>query len=271
MPVPPKPTIKITFNGLLVLAFDQTHQQHLCEIGVLKAHGHTLRISRTTTDSAGAHTLPEIANGIQTGGISIGIPERNAREGVRRFNNENDAGDPENFRWIVDIEDLHEDRHPDGLSLKTGFPRQSVLVRQGLFHTATQIPARLVRPGGTEEEIKIASPIGCNLYMENGEKFVLSYGQEGEKLEIVAENGVTHEITILNTPPNDSHNQASGQVVHFPFFYELALEVDPKEQFNIVKSETVKSKTKLFLGNPQRPCPGVLLGKRTRGLTTGAE
>ncbi len=252
MPVPQNPTIKITFNGLLVSAFNQANQ--LYEIGVLKAKDHVLRINHITKNAAGEeHKHPEIADEIQSGDIRIEIPERNSREGVSRFYGPEGSSDPDDFRWIVDIEELHKERRPTGLPLKDGFPQQSIFVRQGLFYTAERIPVSLIRPDKTKQEVMIASPVGCNLYLNEDEKFVLSYGLGGKKLEIIAEAGTTHEITILNTPrtypAEKSHGGKHDQANHFHFFYDLAIDVSERERFDIRRS---KKQSKIFMQSRSR-------------------
>lgn len=269
MPVPPNPSIKIAFDGLLVFTFDQTNQ--FCEIGVLKVQDHALRINRETKVSAGKVIHhPEINTEIESGDIGIEIPERNEYEGVSRLDAPKNS--PQNFRWVVDIDELHNEFHPSGLRLKDGFPPRSIIVRQGLFYTVRKIPVSLIRPNGKRQEIKIASPVGCNIYMKQGETFVLSYGLAGKKLEIPAVAGETHKITIMNTPRE--HNSGNGhhpgnhsQTIHFRFFYDFAVDINQEEKFDIQQSATIST---TIAGNPDRPCPVILMGRRTTGLAADA-
>jgi len=273
-------TIKLTFNGLLVFTFDEA--QRICEIGVLKAKGHVLRIKER----------PELTEKLQTGNISIGIPGRNGLEGVTRFEALSSDGktprpfsrregvdDPKDFRWAIDLEGAGF--HNRELPLKHDFPPQSIIVRQGMFYTDKLIPVSQVLPNKRRKEIKIASPVGYTLHLNEGEKFVLSYGRAGEKLEITAAAGATHEMTILNTP--ERLPKAHDEITHFPHFYECVVEVPAGEEFGIERSKKLPPlshsvshrPSSQFLpapfGDPDRPCPFVVLGKKTKGLPTPAQ
>ena len=143
-------TITITFNGLLVFAFNNG-EKPLYEIGVLKVSDppHLLRINRLTTDPAG-HTqiFPEIADKIQSGDLYLEVPERNGREGVSRYSGNAQATDedPQDFDLLIDLE-KREPGDP-ALNLKPGFPSQSIFVNQGVFYTYQPARVLLKSPNG---------------------------------------------------------------------------------------------------------------------------
>lgn len=262
MPTPLNPTITIVFNGTLLFASKELDERYQYQLGVLKAKDHVLRINRRTTVGNIAGELREVAaqeNGKHLGNISIEIPDRNGREGVSHFNSPNGT-DPQDFGWVIDLEGPKF--HNRKLPLKDGFPSQSIFVHQGLFYTFLAMPACLVKPDGTEQEISIASPIGCNFYLNEGERFILRCSKSDKKVEITAKAGTTDYIEILNTPRvpgqlRDGHD--------FPNYYALAVDVPVKEQFNILASKT--RPLILPFGDPQFPCPCGWLGKHTDGLT----
>lgn len=257
MPVPPNPTVKLTFNGLLVFAFNEAQQ--ICEVGVLKAAPHVFRITHTTTDAEKTCTYNEIATEIETGDVYIEIPGKSPS--VSTFSDQGNSADPESVRWLPDIEG--PEFHHRKLPLKPGFPPQRIVLRQGLFYTATQIPADLVLPTTKKvKPIQIAHPLGCNFYLQEGEKFVMSYGVAGQKLELIATAGITHELTILNTPRKHK-DKPHDAFTHFPLFYEHAVEVPAGERFNIEKFKHQGS-----AGDIDIPCPGIRLGYHPKGLTT---
>ncbi len=291
MPIPLNPTVKITFNGSMVFAFDYEKnpfdQAKCCHIGVLEVAKpkHVFRINRKTKVADVVEDYPEITPPIQSfREITIKIYEPQGKgwkekyEGVHRFHSMK-YNDPEDLRWIVDFEELH-DRE---LKLRKGFPKHRIAIYGGLFYAAKQIPVSLVLPNGnTHDSISISSPVGCNFYLKDGERFEVCFDGKPrfEKLVIIAKADQIDEISILNTPLPKGHPRDLPSH-DLPHYYEQAVDVPPGH-YNIKRSTRLpgtgpKSASRSLLsgnldpfeqrfGDPDNPCPTILLGRRKTGL-----
>lgn len=285
MPVPLNPTIKITFNGSMVFAFDYQKnpfdQAKCCHIGILEVAEppHVFRINRRTKIADVVEDYQEIIPPIQKiREITIKIYEPQGRgwkekyEGVHRFHSMK-YNDPEDLRWIVDLDELHERE----LKLRRGFPKHRIAIFGGLFYAAKQIPVSLILPDGTpHDSISICSPVGCNFYLKEGEKFEVCFDKKPSKnLVIIAKADQTDEISILNTPPEKHPKDLpSHDLFHY---YEQAVYVasghyDIKRSLRLPgtgpkdASRSILSGVHMFFGDPDNPCPTALLGRRKTGL-----
>jgi hypothetical protein len=285
MSVSDTPTFKLLFDGLLVLAFNKN--KNLCEFGVVNAPDHVLRIEVVKVDpNRGPIELPNISRYLPSkGNIRIDSPNSAKTHGVQFFNDldrpfrrhigkvadmVDDTVDAQDFRWLVDLEG--EEFHNKKLDLKPGFPNQRIIVSGGLFYTHALIDVQLVRSDNSVSESPVASPIGCNLDLDVGEEFVLTYGPDDEnivqKIILTAEKGVTYIIQILNNPKNDQHAEHNGGSqpedlsTHFHFYYDEAVEVNGDKKFDILSPQEGGE----GLG-PNRPCGGAGLSLHTDGLT----
>jgi len=267
------PSFKLLFDGLLVLAVNKN--ENICEFGVVNAPDHKLRIEARKIDSNSVDTeLPEISRDLPSeGDIRIDAPKSAKDHGVqffgdlkRPFRRLIDEDDPQDFRWLVDLEG--KEFYNKKLALKPGFPNQRIIVPRGLFYTHNLIDVQLVRPGASVLQTSVASPIGCNLDLDEGEEFVLTYGPDDQKIVMLAEKGFTYEIKILNNPKDDQHqghnggSQPNDLSTHFHFYYDKAVEVSGDKKFDILSRQERGE-----AGGPNRPCGGTGLSLHTDGLT----
>ncbi len=275
MTVSDSPSFKLLFDGLLVLAVNKN--ENICEFGVVNAPDHVLRIKAEKVIANGEPIpLPDISRDLPSeGNIRIDAPKSAMAHGVqffgdlkRPFRRLIGGDDPQDFRWLVDLEG--KEFHNKKLTLKPGFPNQRIIVSRGLFYTHDLIDIQLVLPDTTVLKRSVASPIGCNLDLDAGEEFVLTYGPDDQKTEIVmaAEEGVTYRIKILNNPKDDQHvghnggSQPNDLSTHFHFYYDEAVEVGIDKKFDILSRPMGRE----GLG-PNRPCGGAGLSLHTDGLT----
>jgi hypothetical protein len=273
MPVSDTPSFKLLFDGLLVLAVNKN--KNLCEFGVVKAPDHVLRIKVDKVDADRDRTsLPNISRDLPSeGDIRIDAPKNAKDYGVQFFGDLKrpflrliGEDDPQDFRWLVDLEG--KEFYNKKLALKPGFPNQRIIIPRGLFYTHDLIDVQLVRPGASVLQTSVASPIGCNLDLDAGEEFVLTYGPDDQKIVMTAEKGVTYEIQILNNPKDDQHvghnggSQPTDLSTHFHFYYDEAVEVGIDKKFDILS----RPEEEEGLG-PNRPCGGAGLSLHTDGLT----
>lgn len=281
MPVSDSPSFKLLFDGLLVLAVNQ--KENVCEFGVVNAPDHVLRIEVEKVDAKGRATLKNISRDLPSeGDIRIDAPKSAKAHGVQFFSDSSrsfqrrtkgeptDDDDAQDFRWLVDLEggEFHNKR----LGLKRGFPNQRIIVSGGLFYTHDLIDVQLVQPDNSALDKAVASPIGCNLDLHEGEEFVLTYGPDDhnivQNIILKAEKGVTYIIQILNNPKGDQHvnhnggSQEKDLTTHFHFYYDNAVEVGKDKEFNILSPEDGGE-----AGGPNRPCGPTGLSLHTDGLT----
>ncbi len=85
--------------------------------------------------------------------------------------------------------------------------RPSIMIQDGIFHTAARTPdklkMKLTRGKEQRDMPSFATLIGANIYLEQGESLLLSWREMGIKKTlslIKSDDGATYEIYIINDP-----------------------------------------------------------------------
>jgi hypothetical protein len=213
--MPQGTTVTVRFTGLLVFCFDK--RRNICQVGVHSStDDHELRLrlikrgpdpeseseQTLTLSHAQIRQLSELWLDVEGGPTA----ERTAERFIIGNLNETPT-DPRDYRWIVDMEDLH--RHP--LRLKEGVLRPIVYVTTGLFYTAElssepYLAIPVARTGTKRRRAlarslgRIADVVGANIQLIHpNQALVLKTGRNGpELLRLKREEGVAYEVTVEN-------------------------------------------------------------------------
>lgn len=209
MPLQDNPTVTVTFEGLMLLAFQEglaAERKGHCQIALLQPdERHCLKVTGTMASGQPIVFPKNIA-----GDLLLEVPDRRC-EGVSvHEGNPNDAEDHDNdFKLLIDLqgEDWHGGKP---LQIRPGKIRQSMFVQHGLFYTAKKQMVRVFQGGIFKREAEIARKIGCNLYLKAGEKAILRFGAgDQDRIELSCEPGASYRIRVstrcdpADSPDND--------------------------------------------------------------------
>jgi hypothetical protein len=140
-----------------------------------------------------------------------------------------DDDDPNDFRWIVDIEG--QEFHDQHLTLISDVLTKSFSMNNGLFYTAVRSSVRIKRGavvGATPTDV--ALKVAANIYFENGaSEAILTYGGP-ESLSLRKEADTSYKIEVFNDrvhhPPGDDRGD-------FRFYYD-AFDVPQDQRFDLI-------------------------------------
>lgn len=250
MPIPENPTIKIAFTGLLAFCFDpkEGETRSRCQVGILRADRHqlTVKIFKVT---------PTRTEEIRISGMSLGdrvaaaasvnrsnpnphdvfLTVKNpALSDVRLHANgpfaRDESDDPNDFRWIPDIEgpEFH-DRH---LPVKIENLRPSLRMNNGLFYTAQKVSAVKQRKNDEPVDMDVAAFTAANIYLRDdpSSEAVLTFG-DGESYSFRKENGTTYKIQFYNLCSDPTPTTVAGD---FKQYYNAFEVPNVDEHFNLL-------------------------------------
>lgn len=260
MPIPQNPTVEITFKGLFLILFDELKTR--CQMVIPNHDGrHCLKI--TGTVSGKPVNLPQDFQK----NLTLSVPERT---GVSLYKGAQPGDHDQDFDLCADLEgpnfhgrDKPEKKHQ--LSIKPGTIKQSLMVNHGLLYTAEKHNVRLLRienevTTDTGITLDVAHKIGCNLYLQPGEKAILSL--EGEPpLELLHEPGVTQRLMISThcEPEAGPVDREHSDFIHY--YKIMAHEGEP--MFALVGSATNYKGMPPINTSPDNPCVPVFLSLTT--------
>jgi hypothetical protein len=208
------PDVQLFFHGLLLLCPDPTGSQ--CRIGV-----HRLSVEhRLSVDVRAKGTqLPDppllrLSGTLDSMGLTIAVaPETNS--GVSMFVPTADpfvrsdpANDLQDFRWAIDLEQLDPAQPP--MILKQSGISPGIVVKDGIFYTAritdpAKVETKLVGSGPNPIDlIRVARIIGANIYLQEGEKVVLTWFADGadQKLELPKIDEDLNVVIYIDNSPS---------------------------------------------------------------------
>jgi hypothetical protein len=241
-----KAFVTVTFDGLMVLSFNDKRQ---AEVRVLKNEHHKLSMEIREISPNGVSTSEYPINGVED--LWIGATNQ-ATKGVTvytnpqvPFNREKDQGDPEDFRWILDMEgsELHKTKlsitHPEKLTPTLHFTH-------GVFYTGElteQRVSRIERNTNKQPKMlgKVPEKIAADIYLdENASGVALSAeGNGAAPLMLNRKPGTRYEIVVKNLPHTPMQCRPQGQS-HFSYYYE-AINDRSGKQFDLAVIEKNKN------------------------------
>jgi len=218
--LPSRPQVRLLFEGLLWFVF---HGKDECQVGIHNTthagsghpHQHDLDIKVWTIES-GCHTAgkvcklrrlhigdPKTIAGIQ---IDVNSP---VTEGVyvyqrNPFNRFGTSSDPNDWRWVLDLEE--DEFYADGIQLKDMTINPGVSINHGVFHTLhrTTSTFKLVPDDDTVpiEVGRLPMLVGCNIELKTGGDVTLvvrrTFPSKSIVLPLKLEGDKCYQIDIRN-------------------------------------------------------------------------
>jgi hypothetical protein len=251
--------VRITFTGIFAFCINEKGQ---CEIGVLKhpEHEATLSIARFGESNAPENIPPPAAwqSGLQIETENPGVRQYIGADFDRRWN----TGDPEDFRWILDLEgpDLH-DQHLERRTDGSGIVSLSPILRidggtiYTFLKTVNSYGRVSVQNKGPQHFLgKVARVIGIDIPCALNGKVVLRDRKNNQAPLLNTVSDMRYEITVNNT--HTRPNLAPmGSGSDFLLFYELF--APPGEEFDLVVAD---GPNRAF-SPPPLLCDGVFFGR----------
>jgi|SRR5215510_11331957 len=215
-----KAFVTVSFQGLMALVINENRE---AEVGVLKHKHHqfTLEIKKITLLGA------SVINHSTDLGEDLWIEAVNpADNGVKKyinskltFDRKTNRGDPEDFRWMVDLEG--KEFHGSRLAI-TNPERFAPMIHlnSGIFYTqrrSQQMVKRVIQSNNVHEALlgKVASSVAAEIYLEGRDgEVVLRYGRKGsERVTFRPEPDTRYEIVLSNERPESMRTMGESDFV----------------------------------------------------------
>lgn len=238
--------VRVTFDGLIAFCYDRRGD---CEMGMVQAADHQPILTLTRINQDGSTVVEktfyltiddnvtiEAVDPVELGAFPF---PRDAYE--TEFDRLGTSADPEDFRWIIDLQG--RDFHGAALRLKrdaadpTTQLRPRITVPHGIFYTLEKIPDVFMRNPRTGEQTrpkligKIADKIGADIICApEGGLVKLTVGAYSRDLErIVDEKLVRYRIDITNLCRSDDSGPrcpTTPTESDFTLYYKVAQDED---------------------------------------------
>jgi hypothetical protein len=240
------PTITLIFKGLFLLAFEQ--EKKFCQAGVIRAENHCLKINIKANETS-QPVFPELPSLISDGDISFRVSGRSS--GVSLYERpgafvRDIAPDFRDFRWVLDMEG--ENLYSRQLPFKAGVLKQSIFINNGQFYTYSTQSVLIIVPSSSQKNAIVAGQIGCDIYLDDQEKAVLSYGPGlGSSIKLKKEPGISYTISLENfceEPPRLTPDNSD-----FVFYYDV-IDIPTEKQFRLARQTA----------DARNPCVPVTVG-----------
>ena len=235
--------VSVFFDGLIGFCICR-REDYRCEMGMVPAPDHEplLSIERISTDGSIKWILKDQGLGPEDD-VSI-VADHPVREGVSKFEGTTwdpvgDLGDPEDFRWVMDLQGGRF--HEEHLRLKQGtgatFLRPRITVPHAILYTKlkTQVPFRRFRRPDRLPKVpigKIADIIGadiqCNFHEKQKKVDVTIGTQTPYPLLFKTEegDGFHYNIYITNLCRKSGTPRCPPGQSDFPHYYKVATDAD---------------------------------------------
>jgi hypothetical protein len=235
------PSIQITFDGLLLFTFEKDGSQ--CVIETAKCKKHDLKIIIDGQEL--------IVNSTKT--VSI---FSNMKKGVRQYRpgkvrHSSPDGDLNDLGWLMAIQgdQFHNDpklpKNPSAIE-------QRIEVSTGIFYTALRTSdASIIAPSGANDSSTIATQVGCNITLAQGE--VLNFALDGVITHSFIHNSSNRKIEIKYI----CEDTTSPDYGDFSAFYEIYNTVKDEDKFGVVSNKKLQLQRGLGIQNngPTEYCP----------------
>jgi hypothetical protein len=299
--IPPDPTVRIVFHGLLSFFFDGNRR---CQIGIPNItqglpqphrHPHEFQVSIWTIANQcppAPLTIPIVnSNLIEKVDINVSNPmqvdgvyvyEKNPASAFNRLDPQG-TNDPKDWRWVLDVEsDL---LYPTGVDEIPQTLKPSVYINNGLFYTYYKTRSTFVlHPSDSSGDKRIgtyAEILACNIYLGLGGVLTLSIPPLPMPITLLGGLGLKYQIDITNncrkggqqcnfaqSGPKENRNDF---YLYYETFnrpssrpeYELQLEraVEDQSVFDICQERTRGKKN--IDSSKDSPCGAVVHGQTT--------
>jgi hypothetical protein len=251
--LPDNPDVRIFFSGLMLIR--PRPNSETCEVFVHRsAPDHQLTIEVRQKQQPGKpdlimmrhvgplpyalSTLPPPTPPTPAGPLIHGmiIQVETAPKGVQAYNGntESTEGAALDDNTVVNFQsDRFHDGHVAGVDQLGGRP--SILLNDGVFYTADKTIGdieltRVGDPPGTSTHLsQIASLIGANIYLDDGDSVLVRFQAQGllEQVNLNKQSGISYEIYIINDPLFESDSPNVPAHDEFKEYYKILLATPP--------------------------------------------
>lgn len=207
-------SVTINFDGMIGLFFGDSTR---VAAGVLNAHGHTPLIQIFRLTPTGKVLLREFEDSELDQAIDFSLPE-NSQSPTRYFSAEA-WKDPNDSRWLVDMNDLYNRR----LTIKESALKTKIRFNGGLWYAGklSEFPAKFFAANGDGRTLPFkrkTAQAAVKFFLSEGEKLLISGSGFPDTVELTATN--QYEIRITNLPSKDM----IGGGDHFLHYYDIIAE-----------------------------------------------
>jgi len=268
--IPPDPTVRIIFHGLLSFFFDRTRQ---CQVGIPNTtqglgqehrHPHEFEVSVWTKVAGQCPPSPltfPIKNSKLIERVDIQVTNPTELNGVYVYENRPhdpfnrvDTDDPRDWRWVLDFESNLF--YPEGIDHIPPTLNPSVFINNGLFYTFHKTASKFrLHPsdGSADKEIGSLSEIqACNIYLGPGSLLTLTISPLPTPIILLGGIGLTYQIDITNNcrkggkqckfEPNGGTKEERND---FYLYYETFNRPANKPEFELQLTERVNDDPRL--------------------------
>ena len=237
--------VRLTFDGLITFCINKRAEPDSCEMGMVRDEDHQRLLVVTRINPNGTEEVfkgPFLLNNDNEVTIDTVNP---TEPGVRTFpidpeknpfDRLQDKGDPEDFRWVLDLQGPL--LHGGELTLRRGEDeyrcRPRIFVRHGIFYTHSKTPQRYVRyprkgQTGYVHLGKLADKVGADIVCHplHGRVIVSISNLQTFTLESNDDLKTRYRIDISNLC--DPSRPNCPTVSDFPKYYTVASDVDKIE------------------------------------------
>ena len=218
--------VSVSFEGLVVLSINE---QQRGDVGILNAPHHTLSFEIRKISPSGVSVLNYPINPKYDIQLKVDNPSSPGvttyMNNAVRFDRKNNQGDPEDFRWVVDLEG--KEFHNNQLTVANPEKFKPIFqLTHGVFYSKKLFkdPTVRVNAGSNTRPVflgRITDAIGADIYLDRPDSaVVLRSGAKGEKvLALNREPGCRYEIIVKNLPDSETHSTQIEREGHFRYWY----------------------------------------------------
>lgn len=228
--------VRVTFDGIIIFCLNKRAEPHRCEMGMVyrQDHERLLKITKINPNGSeepypvyrlnnNSHVVIETINPTSPGATTF---ERNLPSDP--FDRIADTGDPEDFRWIIDLQGPL--MHGNAASMRHDYTCQpKISIPHGIFYTHSKTAHQFFRRPlegsvntGTLPLGKLADRVGADIVCHplEGKVIVKINGVDPVTLE---SDGLKtrYRIDVTNLC-RDSGGTASD----FPIYYDVVSDID---------------------------------------------
>ena len=300
--IPPDPTVRIIFHGLLSFFFDGNRR---CQVGVPNitqglpqqhAHPHEFEVNVWTILGGQCPPIPvsfPIGNPklVQKVDITVTNPqqldgvyvyEKDPQNAFDRLDPHGD-NDPKDWRWVLDVESNL--MYPTGVTESPDTLNPSVFINNGLFYTYYKTKSTfLLHPSDSSGDKRIgnyAEILACNIYLALGSSVTISIPPLPMPLTLPGGPGLKYQIDITNncrkngqrcrfTQSGPKENRNDFYLYYQTFArpprqpeYELRLENEVQDQTALDICQERSDEKKRIDSSRSSPCGGIVHSQTT--------
>jgi len=250
-------TIRVTFEGLLVLFIDKSRTY--CDVGILKyAPNHMANLLITKIPKLGApETITHLHDADMESRLWLDVPRFEAvinlfRNDSVRFVRATDHGDPQDFRWVLDFEG--SEMYGVEVEVDSAGFKSILRINDGTFFTQEKSWNRLiVIKDGKEKDIgRVATRIRAEIPLYGSQKAYFSNGAIGTPIELEAEMDTDFGIYVSQIRHNHAavHGPSESDEVDGNYYNSaMAANVPPNQKIRFARGNEVTPDAACFTGS----------------------